>query len=167
MTRRNGCGRRRGRRTGSGARRSPAKKEEGIREVDGCHAQRRVLRRLLALAVWLVVAVGSWITALADARGALSTVITETVGGEIGGWVRDALAVVSALDIAFIARDTVCGGATVSAVLADEIFEGCIADGCRRDRTGGWSCRRGNSRRDGPEAWRYNRNCCRSDRLKA
>ena len=71
----------------------------------------------------MVVAVGSWIAALTVA-GALIAVVGQAVGGEIGGWVRDALAVVSALDIAFIARDTVCGGATVSTVLADEICEG-------------------------------------------
>ena len=86
----------------------------------------------------MVIAKGSWIAALTVA-GALIAVVGQAVGGEIGRWVRDALTVVGTLYFTDIARNTVCGGATVSAVLANEICE----------RNSRWS----DGRRDWFEAW--------------
>jgi hypothetical protein len=78
------------------------------------------LRRLLALAVWLVVAVGAWIAALRRVR-ALSCEVRHTIGCEVAGRVGNALAVVCVLHIALVARHTVCGGVAVAAVLTDEV----------------------------------------------
>jgi hypothetical protein len=97
----------------------------------------RALLRLLTLAIWLVVAVGAWITALRLVR-ALGREVLNAVGCEVLGRVGNALAVICALYAAQVARHTVCGGVAVAAVLADEVgvVHRCLGGTTRRSKSG-------------------------------